>query len=255
MLAGAGSGKTRVITHRIAWLVLDAGVPPGGIVAVTFTNKAASEMRERVEQILGTEPGNPWIGTFHGLCLRMLRRDGERVGLAPQLRDLRPGRPGRAGARLLRDEGADDTAAPRAPSSARISRAKNAMEIPERARGAGVRAGRQAPRADLRALRRGLEARQRGGLRRHPAPGALDLLDADKNPDVRERYAERCLHLLVDEYQDTNRPQYLLIKALTSGAPQRVRRRRRGPIDLQVPRRRDPEHPRLRARPSRAPAS
>src|SRR5512144_2727566 len=77
VLAGAGSGKTRVITQRIAWLVVERGVTPWEIVAVTFTNKAAGEMRERVGKNLGGRTEGMWIGTFHGLCLRMLRRDGE----------------------------------------------------------------------------------------------------------------------------------------------------------------------------------
>jgi ATP-dependent DNA helicase UvrD/PcrA len=215
VLAGAGSGKTRVITHRIAWLVREAHVPPGGIVAVTFTNKAASEMRSRVEGILGASSGGPWIGTFHGLCLRMLRRDGERAGLAPnfaiydrddQVALLR---------RLLRDEGVDDTASSARAFLARISRAKNAMETPR-----ALEARAFAPDAKFQAR---IYALYDEGLKRANAVDfddilllALEILDAGRAPEVRERYAQRCLHLLVDEYQDTNRPQYLLIRALTS---------------------------------------
>jgi DNA helicase-2/ATP-dependent DNA helicase PcrA len=215
VLAGAGSGKTRVITHRIAWLVQDAGVPPGGIVAVTFTNKAAREMRERVERILGAGPENPWIGTFHGLCLRMLRRDGERAGLAPNFGIYDRDDQVALVRGLLRDEGADDTAASARTFLARISRAKNAMET---ARALEARAF--APDAKLVAR---IYARYEERLKRANAVDfddillrALMLLDAEQAPDVRERYASRCLHLLVDEYQDTNRPQYLLIRALTS---------------------------------------
>jgi len=215
VLAGAGSGKTRVITHRIAWLVLEAGVSPGGIVAVTFTNKASREMRERVERILGAGAHNPWIGTFHGLCLRMLRRDGERVGLAPNFAIYDRDDQVALVRRLLRDEGVDDTAGSARTFLSRISRAKNAMESP-----AALDARAYAPDAKLQAR---IYALYDEGLKRANAVDfddillrALALLDPDKTPDVRERYAERCLHLLVDEYQDTNRPQYLLIKALTS---------------------------------------
>ena len=215
VLAGAGSGKTRVITHRIAWLVHEAGVQPGGVVAVTFTNKAAKEMRERLERILGTNPGNPWIGTFHGLCLRMLRRDGERAGLAPNFAIYDRDDQVALVRRLLRDEGADDTAGSARTFLARISRAKNAMESPR-----ALEARAFAPDAKLVAR---IYARYDEGLTRANAVDfddillrALSLLDADKNPDVRQGYAERCRHLLVDEYQDTNRPQYLLIRALTS---------------------------------------
>jgi DNA helicase-2/ATP-dependent DNA helicase PcrA len=83
VLAGAGSGKTRVITHRIAYLVHHCGVPPHAIIAVTFTNKAAAEMRERVEGLIGHNRFGAWIGTFHAMCLRLLRREAVHVGLEP----------------------------------------------------------------------------------------------------------------------------------------------------------------------------
>jgi DNA helicase-2/ATP-dependent DNA helicase PcrA len=214
VLAGAGSGKTRVITQRIAWLVREAGIPVGGILAVTFTNKAAAEMRERVERVLG-EAGRPWIGTFHGLCLRLLRLDGERVGLPAGFAIYDRDDQVALVRRILRDASVDDTAASARAFLSRISRAKNAMETP-----AQVAARAFSPQAKLEAEVWRLYDE---GLRRAVAVDfddillkALALLDPDAHPDVRERYARRCLHLLVDEYQDTNRPQYLLVKALTS---------------------------------------
>ncbi len=214
VLAGAGSGKTRVITHRIAWLV-SQGVPPGGILAVTFTNKAATEMRERVAGILGAGPGGPWIGTFHGLCLRMLRIDGERAGLAPNFAIYDRDDQIALVRRLLRDEGVDDASGSARTFLARISRAKNAMETPR-----DLEARAFAPDAQILAR---VYAAYDEALKRAAAVDfddillkALALMDGETAPDIRARYAERCLHLLVDEYQDTNRPQYLLVKALTS---------------------------------------
>src|SRR5262245_54956981 len=131
VLAGAGSGKTRVIAHRIAWLVLERGVAPTGIVAVTFTNKAAREMRERVARILGEGDRGPWIGTFHGLCLRMLRRDGALAGLDPGFVVYDSDDQAALVRRILRQLEADDAAASARPFLAKISRAKNAMDTPE----------------------------------------------------------------------------------------------------------------------------
>jgi DNA helicase-2/ATP-dependent DNA helicase PcrA len=213
VLAGAGSGKTRVITHRIAHLVLGAGVDPSRIIAVTFTNKSAGEMRSRVQRLLGAAALPSWIGTFHALCLRILRRDGARIGLDPgflvydtddQLAVVR---------RILKDEGTDETpAGPRSVLS-RISRAKNAQVSPEEM---AERAFSPEARLAARAYSRYEEK-----LRMAHAVDfddlllrALKLLSEDRETGA--RYAERCEHLLVDEYQDTNRPQYGLVRALAS---------------------------------------
>jgi DNA helicase-2/ATP-dependent DNA helicase PcrA len=211
VLAGAGSGKTRVITHRIAWLIRSRGVPGSRIVAVTFTNKAAGEMRERIERLVGTGDLGGWIGTFHALCLRVLRRDGARVGLEPGFNIYDSGDQLTLVKRILKDEvGEEDAGTPRSFLS-RISRAKNALEHPDEVE-------RKAFTPDRKLLARVYERYQQA-LRRANAVDFDDLLlkaiELFRNhADVAERYAERCEHLLVDEYQDTNRPQYLLVRAL-----------------------------------------
>ena len=131
VLAGAGSGKTRAITHRIAWLVRERGVAPERIVAVTFTNKAASQMRDRVRGLLGAATFESWIGTFHALCLRILRRDGARIGLAPGFNIYDTDDQLALVKRTLKSEGLDDGS--RTPRSflSRISTFKNAMQRPD----------------------------------------------------------------------------------------------------------------------------
>ena len=213
VLAGAGSGKTRVITHRITHLIRNAGLAPARIVAVTFTNKAATEMRERVEARLEGSCLGCWIGTFHALCLRLLRREGGRVGLAPgfiiydsddQLALVK---------RILKEEvGEDAESTPRSFLS-RISRAKNSLEDPEDVEKRAFSSG-------SRLLARVYRSYD-GALRQANAVDFDDLLLRTiqlfkTQEDVLQRYAERCEHLLVDEYQDTNRPQYLLIRQLSS---------------------------------------
>ncbi len=213
VLAGAGSGKTRVITQRIAWLVRERAVPPWNIVAVTFTNKAAAEMRERVERLLGARAAGAWIGTFHALCVRILRRDGGPVGLAPgfniydtddQLSLIR---------RVLGDEGHEETALPPRTLLSRISRAKNAMQSPDE-----LAAKAFTPERQLLAR---VYAGYQEALRKANAADFDDLLLKTLElfrgqAALAQRYAEHCRHLLVDEYQDTNRPQYLLIRALSA---------------------------------------
>ncbi len=213
VLAGAGSGKTRVITYRIANLILHGGVQPSRIVAVTFTNKAAAEMRQRVQELLGSRGFGSWIGTFHALCLRILRRDGHLVGLEPGFNVYDGADQLAVVKRILKSEAGDSvTGTPRSFLS-RISRSKNAMERPE---DVGNKA--YSPEAKLVAT---VYRRYQETLRRSNAVDfddlllrTLDLLN--DHAAVADGYASRCEHLLVDEYQDTNRPQYLLIRHLSS---------------------------------------
>lgn len=213
VLAGAGSGKTRVIAHRIAWLILEAAVAPDRIVAVTFTNKAAGEMRARVENLLGARALDAWIGTFHALCLRILRREGRRIGLDPSFA-IYDGDDQLALVRaILSEESADDTAVAVRSLLSAISRLKNSITDP-----AAVEAKAFSPEARLLAR---VYARYEESLRRQNVVDFDDLLLRTlelfgREPHVGDAYAERCEHLLVDEYQDTNRPQYLLVRALAA---------------------------------------
>lgn len=213
ILAGAGSGKTRVIAHRIAHLVSNRIAWPDRILAVTFTNKAAEEMRTRVETLLGVDCRQMWISTFHALCARLLRREGPHIGLrrdfviydsADQLMLMK---------RVMRELGVDDSSlAPRLALS-RISHAKNRMEAPE-----ALAANAWSPRDQQIGQ---LYAMYLKGL---ADAGALDFDDLllktvelfERSEQVRDRYGEKFQYVMVDEYQDTNRPQYLLVQRLAA---------------------------------------
>ena len=213
VLAGAGSGKTRVIAHRIASLVLHRGEDPSRIVAVTFTNKAAREMRSRAERLLGKAGLGAWIGTFHAFCLRILRSEGRAAGLEPgfdvydtddQLAVVR---------RILRGECQDDALPGARIALARISRAKNAMRSVE-----DVEAAAFGPESRIQAR---IHRLYEEALRRANALDFDDLLLRllllfRSDPEASARHARRCRHLLVDEYQDTNRPQYEIVRALSA---------------------------------------
>ena len=212
ILAGAGSGKTRVLTHRIAFLIKEIGVPPWRILAATFTNKAAGEMRERIEQLVGSAATELWIGTFHSICARILRRQAEGFGLDPNF-SIYDEDDRRATIRRVLDAHQIDERdlAPRAVVS-QISRAKNAMLDP-------VEFARQANEHQRRIAE--LYADYERELRRNQALDFDDLLievvrQFERHPDILQTYQERFEHLLVDEYQDTNRPQYLLCRQLAA---------------------------------------
>jgi len=211
VLAGAGSGKTRVITWRISWLVEERGVDPGHIAAVTFTNKAAGEMRERVEELLGMHPLPASVGTFHRFALLLLRRYGERLGVkrdfavhdaADQLALIKE---------ALAAEGLSETAfSPRAVL-AQISAAKNRLVEPA-AYDASAHNFFERKVAALYRRYQGLLLQASGVDFDDLIALAVKLLATDA--EVRERMRGRTRYLLVDEYQDTNHAQLRLIQEL-----------------------------------------
>src|SRR4029453_3433900 len=131
ILAGAGSGKTRVITYRIAHLIGDGHAEPGQVLAVTFTNKAAQEMRERVEALIGSECEGIWLSTFHALCARLLRREAPKIGLSRDFVIYDSSDQVAVVRQAQRDLGIDDKLVPSRMALARISQAKNRMEGPD----------------------------------------------------------------------------------------------------------------------------
>ncbi|MCZ6726773.1 MAG: UvrD-helicase domain-containing protein [Acidobacteria bacterium] len=208
VLAGAGSGKTRVITHRVAWLVKEVGIDPSAIVAVTFTNKAAGEMRERIEQLLGLRPLPTFVGTFHRFSLVLLRRWGERVGLRPGFAIFDSDDQLALIKKALADEHmAESSFRPRAVLGT-ISAAKNRLLGPaEYEAGASnffERKVAQVYRAYQQALVKSSAVDFDDMLR-------LSVKLLDKNPDLLERMRDRVHYLLVDEFQDTNHTQMRLI--------------------------------------------
>jgi DNA helicase II / ATP-dependent DNA helicase PcrA len=214
ILAGAGSGKTRVLAHRIAYLIGVAGVRPWQILAVTFTNRAAGELRERIISLVG-EPGRDvQAGTFHAICARVLRRDGEAIGISRRFVVYDTDDQQALMKTILREEDLPLTGEFR-PSAVlgAISRAKNEMLD---ATFLAENAMNHHQRTIARLAKRYAE--------RLKQVGALDfddlLLEAvrlfDEAPDVLARYQDRWRYLHVDEYQDTNRPQYLWVRALAA---------------------------------------
>ncbi len=212
ILAGPGSGKTRVITHRIAHLVIEHRVPPWRILAVTFTNKAAREMRERSAKLLGEDAASLHMGTFHSMCARWLRMDGQAIGLSPNFVIYDDADQVALMKRVLEELHVDPRRfSPRAVLSA-ISNAKSEMLVPEQmlstVRGYGDEVVARAYAAYERAL---------------TAASALDFDDLllyalrlFEVPEMLQKYAGRYLHILVDEFQDTNPVQYELARKLAS---------------------------------------
>jgi DNA helicase-2/ATP-dependent DNA helicase PcrA len=212
VLAGAGSGKTRVLTTRIAWMVDEMGVDPGSILALTFTNKAAGEMRERVRKALGREPTGMWIGTFHSVGVRILRRDAPRIGWSPGFTVYDADDADGLTKRIIRDTLNLDPKkwTPRAVHGA-ISAAKNELTGPE--------TYADAARDQFERIVADVYPLYQKALRDANAFDFDDLLVKPvqlfrEQPHVLRRYADRFRFLLVDEYQDTNRAQYTFLRLL-----------------------------------------
>jgi DNA helicase-2/ATP-dependent DNA helicase PcrA len=216
VLAGAGSGKTRVLVHRVAWLIRVENVSPQEIMAVTFTNKAASEMRQRIESLLGMPTGHLWIGTFHGLAHRLLRRHWREAGLAEGFQIMDSDDQQRMLRRLMKSLGMDDGQwTPR-----ELQWFINAQKD-EGLRAADVQDDGNSTRRQMIDLYRRYEAQCEQSSLVDFGELLLRVLELVRdNAEIRQMYQRRFRHLLVDEFQDTNAIQYLWLKLLTQGGGQ-----------------------------------
>jgi len=214
VLAGAGSGKTRVLTHRIAYLLATGAARPGEILAISFTNKAAAEMRDRVGQLVGRSVRAMWVTTFHSACARMLRVDAEELGYSKRFTIYDQADSQRMLKRCLTELGVDTKQFSPRGVAARISGAKNQLVDSDTYAGTAdvEREGIEAVVAEVYPL---YEKR----MREASAMDFDDLLVRTVNvmelvPEVRERWRRTFRHVLVDEYQDTNHAQYRLLQLL-----------------------------------------
>ena len=216
IIAGAGSGKTRVLTHRIAHLIATGRARPGEILAITFTNKAAAEMRERVTALVGPAGERMWVSTFHSACVRILRREHEAAGLRSTFSIYDAADSTRLITLIVRELGIDPKRFTPKTFAHRISDLKNELITPAQF---AERAVTSNP------LERHLAEVYRAYAERLSAANALDFDDIimrtvallQTRPAVAEMYRRRFRHILVDEYQDTNHAQYVLVRELVGG--------------------------------------
>ena len=211
VLAGAGSGKTRVLTYRIAHILEDLNVAPWEILAITFTNKAAAEMRERLQGLVGPRSRGMWVSTFHSMCVRMLRADAERLGFSKSFTIYDTDDQKRLYKEIMAELDIDPKRFPINALMNRISTAKNELKVPGNfAKEANDPVGKVAARVYEKLQERLKQA------------NAFDFDDLllyaylllKNHPDVLEAYQLRFRYIMVDEYQDTNHAQYEITRLL-----------------------------------------
>ena len=216
IVAGAGSGKTRVLTYRIAYL-LQQGVTASSILALTFTNKAAREMKERIQKLVGNDARYLWMGTFHSVCAKLLRRDAERLGYTRDftIYDTTDSKSLLKG--ICKERGLDEKIYKPSAVLARISMAKNNLISPAEygMNRELLQADREARMYELTSVYEIYQARLRSANAMDFDDLLLNMLRLmDQHPDVREQLQQLFRYILVDEYQDTNYVQYLLVSRL-----------------------------------------
>ncbi|MFF7210379.1 DNA helicase PcrA [Streptomyces sp. NPDC008238] len=231
IVAGAGSGKTRVLTHRIAYLLGARKVHPGQILAITFTNKAAGEMKERVEQLVGPRANVMWVSTFHSACVRILRRESKRLGFTSSFSIYDAADSKRLMALVCRDLDLDPKQFPPKSFSAKVSNLKNEL-IDEETFADQAENPFEKKLAEAYAM-------YQSRLREANALDFDDIIMTTVNllqafPDVAEHYRRRFRHVLVDEYQDTNHAQYTLVRELVGTASGDAQEDGEGPAELCV---------------------
>ncbi len=217
IVAGAGSGKTRVLTHRIAHLLASGDAHPGQILAITFTNKAAAEMRERVAALVGPRAGRMWVSTFHSACVRILRYEASTIGIRSgfSIYDATDSR--RLMTLVCRELDLDPKRHPPRAMAAKVSNLKNELIDPDTFATTAARSGTEAE-----GLLAQVYADYQARLAAAQAFDFDDLIMTTVNvlqvfPQVAAKYRQRFRRILVDEYQDTNHAQYVLIRELVGG--------------------------------------
>lgn len=214
VIAGAGSGKTKVLTHKIAYILQEKNVKPWDIIAITFTNKAANEMKERIESLIGNGVNDMWVGTFHSICVRILRRFIDRIGFDSSFIIFDTSDQKTLIKNCLKDLGIDDKLFTERSVQSEISNAKNEMLEPEQYTAKVNGDFRKSKIATVYEL-------YQKRLKENNAIDFDDIINYTikilmENPEVLEYYANKFKYVLVDEYQDTNKAQFTLITLLAS---------------------------------------